>query len=448
MKKFGRKLGIVLAVLVVLILLIGIAISLIFPVEKVSRQVEEELAKATGAEVSIGSAGLKWWPRFAVGLDDLQMKGSGRKLAAASGSPNELGDFFLHLDQFQVQVSLRPLLHKEVLVDEVRLQGLDLDLVYQGEAYVLKKGVLELQDLQISLDEALAQDKASARAGKNQRPGEAIPEDLQLAFQGHVGKLTAKKMPLENLVFAGDLDARVVTIEEIKANLGTGLLTGNLEIDFQRDPAGVLDFEFQAEEVPADLLLEPWAKELGQKLETDLDAEVRGSCTLGEAEIVQQTLSLTGQVRSGEGTLWARQWLREIAPYLGQRQDLQDIHFRSLSHDLRLEKGQYLVENLEIDGLDTAWQGHGKIGLDGALDLDVRIKFPAGFTPELGQWSFLAETMRDQDGRVNLDLHLSGMAAKPQVGLNMGTLQEATKSESGQALKKGLGGLLDKWKNR
>ncbi len=450
MNRLLRKFLLAAGVLVLLMLIALLAVTLFLPTERISDRVEAELIKATGAKVAIGSAGVQWWPSLGVTLKNCEIKGKGSDLAKATGSANELGEYAALWQDFVVQVALGPLLRKEVLVEAVQLRGLDLEMVLKGEPYHLRDAYLTVKDLQIPMEAAgMAGASHSSRSGTEKSPvGELIPEDLVLAFEGHMESFSARDLLLTNVEFFGDLDARILTIESITADLGGGRLAGNLEIDYERDPRGFLDFEVRAAAVPAAALLGPWAPDLGEKLETELGGTVRGACLLGDQDTIGRTLTLNGQLGSAAGILWAKDWLGEVAPYLGQRQDLMDIRFSSLNHELRLENERYIVENIVIEGLETHWQGSGTLGLDGTIDLGVKVKLPKGFTPELGQLSFLAETLRDKDGRINLDLSLSGKAARPQVGINLGSLQDAAKSDPGQAVKKGLGGLLDKWKNR
>jgi len=446
-KKIGRKLLIPGVVLISLILLVVLGATIFLPTEKISQQVETELEKATGAQVSVGDSGIQWWPHLGVTLKNCTIKGQGSELARAAGSPNELGEYSITLKHFGLKVALKPLLGKEVQVEAIRLSGMDLDAVFQDKKYILKNTDLSVTDLKISMAAASTAGKKAPAAGKI-AVGEMIPEELVLAFQGQAQSVDAQGLLLEDVQFFGGLDARVLTVESITARVGEGTIEGNLEIDYERNPDGFLDFEAVAAAVKAGSLLGPWAPGLGDKLEAELNGSVRGNCLLGEQDVVSRSLTVNGNIGSGAGILRARQWLGTIAPYLGQRQDLLDIRFNSFSHILRLEKGRYLVESLEIDGIDTQWHSNGSLGLDGTIDLDVKVKLPAGFTPELGQWSFLAETLRDKDGRVNLDFSLTGETVKPQVGLNLGSLQDMAGEETEGALKKGLGGLLDKWKNR
>ncbi len=94
----------------------------------------------------------------------------------------------------------------------------------------------------------------------------------------------------------------------------------------------------------------------------------------------------------------------------------------------------------------------GWLGLDGTIDLGLSVKLPAGYTPSLGDLSFLAEGLRGDDGRVQLDLKPTGQSRKPTVGLDLDpaamlrnkALQEGLEDE----VKKGLGGLLDRLKGK
>jgi hypothetical protein len=83
-----------------------------------------------------------------------------------------------------------------------------------------------------------------------------------------------------------------------------------------------------------------------------------------------------------------------------------------------VEQERYVTETLEIDGHDTDWQADGWLGFEGGIGLNVGVRLPEGFTPDLGGMSFLAETLRDPEGRVNLGLKLSGRAAAPTIGLD------------------------------
>jgi len=444
-RKLIKRLGVLLGLLILIPALLLAVGALLLPKDKVKTQMAERLAAATGAEVVLGDPSLKLWPRLAVRLDGGTITGTGSALAAATGSDNKLRDYRIQLDEFDVQVEIRPLLRKQIEVGSVAVAGPSLQISWDGGELLAEGFSLQITDLTLPMAAVEAAGKTEAGATA---PGEMIPPDLALAFAGQVVQLTTQGFAYRDVRFQGDLDARVLTLASLQASRSTGLITGSGEIDYERDPWGELDFEAKAAAVPAGSLLEPWVPDLARRLTGDLDLEVSGTCNLKDQETVLSSLSLNGQLSCGEGVLAAADWLRDVSPYLGKRQDLKNIRFRSLAHSFRIDEGRYLLENLAIRGYDTDWQGQGWIGLDGTLDAALHVKLPAGFTPDLGQWTFLADTLRDPEGRVNLALHLSGRTARPQVGLDLGDLPDKASTGATDAVKKGLGGLLDKWKTR
>jgi hypothetical protein len=429
-----RKLIVLLAVLVLVPVLLVLVGGLLLPEERIKQELAAGLAEATGAEVVLGDAGVSFWPHLALRLDGGTITGPG---AGAAGS---LQRYFLEIGRLDVEVGLKALLRREIEVSAVTLQGPRLEVAWDRGGAVAADYSLVLTDLVVPVAAA-----SQAGPGGGQAPGERIPEELSLAFQGRVSELVLQEVPYEELEFSGDLDALILTLESATCRRGTGAIAASGEIDFERDPWGELDFEARADAVPAGTLLLPWAPDLASRLSGDLQAEVSGTCNLRDGPTLRRTLSLVGQVGCGEGTLAAEDWLQDVAPYLGARQDLMTVGFRALNHDFRVDEGRYLIEDLHIDGHQTDWRGSGWVSLEGMMDARLRVKLPAGFTPELGRWSFLAETLRDGEGRVNLTLHLTGPSAGPRVSVDLAGMQGGGATD---AVKKGLGGLLDKWKTR
>ncbi|PID80600.1 hypothetical protein CSB20_06605 [bacterium DOLZORAL124_64_63] len=447
MKKLRKIVLVVLGAVAGLAVVLMIGLNFFLSVDKMAARLEQEVEKSTGAEVEIGDAGLSWWPRLGIRLEDIRFQGTGAGLTRVTGRANRIGSYSGQARGLQVRVPLVPLLKKQMVVKAAVLRGVNLTMEQNGESLRLADGRLDVADLQLDLDN-LREGAGPEGAGPGTPVGQRIPEDLTLAFQGQMGAYAWQGQELRDIRFRGELDARILTVEEMSAEMGEGSLRGNLEIDYERDPRGLLDFAVEADKVAATELLATCAPAVAGCLQTDLDGRLRGHMILGEEPVMLSSLMVTGDLGSTEGVLQARQWLRDVLPYLGTRQDLAEIRFHRLRHDLRVERGRYHVSELVLDGPDTRWDVTGSVGLDGDLDLNARILLPKGFTPNLGQWSMLAEALRDEDGRVQLDLVVRGNAAKPQIGLNLEGLKGAAGSEAGDAVKKGLGGLLDKWKSR
>lgn len=449
-KRWLRRLVVLISILVLVPVLILVVGALLLPRDKVRDVIVEQVATATGADVSLGEASIRFWPSLGLSLDQGYVRGTGAALAEATGSANTLKDYSVELDRLDVSVAIGPLLRKQIQVQSIRLTGPELTVAWDKGQAVAQKYDLEVSNLAIGLDAAQAAGSGGGAvvAGQKRPVGEMIPQDLVCDFSGQVARLILQKVPYDQVKIIGDLDARVLTVESLTAQRSTGSLSAAMEIDWERDPWGKLDFSVEATDVPAVSLLEPWAPGLGQRLACNLAADVSGACDIRDGQSALATLDLTGRLDSGEGTLHAQDWLRDVEKYLGDRKDLQDIRFRALTHEFRVSDGRYLIDHLHIDGLDTDWTGNGSVGLTGDIDMGVKVKLPPGFTPNLGPLAIFAHALRDDAGRINLDLMLSGKAAKPKVNVDLTKLQATGENEAAETVKKGLGGLLDKLKNR
>lgn len=438
-----KPLGILAGVLVLLTVVLILVLPLLLSGEGVRNLVVEKVAEATGAQVSLGASSVKVLPRLAVRLENGSLAGTGQALRERQGGEFNLVDYEAEIRSVEVRVALWPLLRKRIEVEGVEVDVARLALTLPEDRIVVEDGLLTVSALELGVPEA-----APPAGAAPVPPGLLIPEDLSCRAGLTVARLTAREALYTDVSVSADLDGRLLTAEPIVASRDGGAITGSAEIDWERDPWGELVFDFDTDGVPAGSLLAPFAPDLARKLDTILIGEGSGRCNLKDAETVLATLDLTGRAGAAEGVLHAGDWLKEIKPYLGERQDLVDVHFRELVHGFRIEKGRYNVTELFIDGLETEWRGGGWVGLDGTIDLNLGTRLPAGFTPDLGQWSFVADALRDEEGRVNLQMRVSGQSKRPAVTVDLSQLKSAAQDNAGEVLKEGIGGLLDKWKNR
>lgn len=362
---------------------------------------------ATGARVTLGEARLRWDWGWSVTLREGTISGTGAALAAATGSANDIESYAVEIQDLSVAPALLPLIRKKLVIKSVQLTGPRLDIHWQnGEAEAVGFAV-RITDLNLGL----AQSKTP------------VPPDLSLAFRVSVDSLVLEGIPYTGLDMKGGYQDKVLEVTALSAGRSSGTLMGSFNVDFALNPGGHLEFEAEADRVPADALLVEWVPDIGQRLDCELNATVAGGLDLGDNATVQRTLDISGVLTSDEGVLHAADWLKDVSKYLGRRQDLKDVRFSTLRHEFRMIQGRYMVDDLIIGGGDTDWRGTGWLEPEGAIAMDIDVKLPPGFTPDLGNWSFLAKSLRDAEGRINLPLKLSGRAARPTVGVDLGRLQ-------------------------
>ena len=427
------------------LLLLGLTAILLQP-DQVRDLVADQIRQSTGAQVSLGQASLRLLPSPGIRLGPSRI-GADVLAADEPGNPSSgVRSYAVEFDRVDVNVAVLPLFKRVIRIDRLEARGPVLQIDWPEDRLVATNFRLEVKDLvwPTEVDPVVAGQEDSQRVP----PGEVIPEDLVFLLNAACDELKIRSGCYTDLVCEGELDTRVLTLSSCRALQSGGRLQASLTLAYDRDPWGELAFEVQAESVPAAALLKPLSADLARRLSCELSGDVVGFCGLQDASTVRQTLDLTGTLAGGPGVLAAADWLKEATPYLGDRQDLTKVRFEALQHAFRISQGRYLVQDLRLSGGDTDWQGQGWVGLTGSLDLELTVKLPTGFTPDLGQWSFLAESLRDEAGRINLGLRLSGRTKRPTVGVDLGALSAARGQKADGALKSGLGGLLDKWQGK
>ncbi|MFP4161811.1 MAG: AsmA family protein, partial [Ectothiorhodospira sp.] len=123
MKWFKRSLVVLTVLLVVLVILAGVVLITVDP-NDYKEEISAAVEKRTGRTLEIqGDIGLSLFPRLGLELGETT-------LSNAEGFP---GDHFARIRQVDVSVALLPLLRRELEVQEVRLEGLDLNLARDAQ---------------------------------------------------------------------------------------------------------------------------------------------------------------------------------------------------------------------------------------------------------------------------------------------------------------------------
>ncbi len=240
------------------------------------------------------------------------------------------------------------------------------------------------------------------------------------------------------------IEGGALTVSQSRVDIGAGHLDGTMTMAPLGAPDALVSLDAEMHDLPTKIVLETVVPSAAPYLEGGLDGKIVGGFRLGEPEALRSSLTLDGEGILQEGVVHASAWLDGISRYLGDRQDLKEVRFHTLSHLMKVREGRYIIEDLNLVGHDTDWTGDGWIGLDGAIDLGLNIKFPREFRPELGAMTMLAESLRGEDGRLALDLGLTGRAARPTVALDLSAAQNRLQN----AVSGGVQGWLDKLKRK
>ena len=116
-KKPAYFLGAVLGML----LLLRIVLGLLIPGDRTRRLAVEQVADATGAEMTLDKASVRIWPSIAITMGQGRIQGTGRALAEKTGSANTIESFAVGVDHLAADLKIGPLLLGRIEVGKVSL---------------------------------------------------------------------------------------------------------------------------------------------------------------------------------------------------------------------------------------------------------------------------------------------------------------------------------------
>lgn len=233
-------------------------------------------------------------------------------------------------------------------------------------------------------------------------------------------------------------DQVALDVDDAKLHIGDGVLTGNISCQDITASKPLFRFNMVGKDIPVGEVA------LDEYLSGKIDCSVEGDFAVMDGQVLPMSITADGDITVSDGVVSATELLSGIAQYLGDRTDLLEIKFDDFSHHMTLNKGRYSVGELKLEGPDTDWTGSGTVSLAGNVNFLLEARLPAGFTPDLGNMTFMADLLRGKDNRIAIPLRVQGELPTPAVKLDL-TQQQGTIEEN---IESGIKGFLDKLKRR
>lgn len=96
----------------------------------------------------------------------------------------------------------------------------------------------------------------------------------------------------------------------------------------------------------------------------------------------------------------------------------EGVAFRTLTHSLRIQAGRLLFDSVKGDIGNDVYQMTGSMGFDRSLDLDLLLKLAPGRFAGGGTLATLARYASDKDGRLPVNVKVTGTAMAPKFSVN------------------------------
>jgi len=264
-------------------------------------------------------------------------------------------------------------------------------------------------------------------------PGPALLPNARGTGTLAIARLKQQRLDVRNVSARIEFDPTTLNAPAFSLDGYGGKVSGAASIDLRDPVTPGYTVKARVDTVQADALLSAWTPArgvMGGTLSTTLDLAGRGT----RPDQIRRTLTAVGLAAVVGGQLGPAPALEAIAK-LTRIPSFGKLSFRNLDLPFEVRNGQVAMREVKLHGADTDWKATGAIGFDGALDYAVSVAIPKQAVAKLGADAALAAgALSDAEGRVHIDLGVTGNARSPRVSWNSNAMRDAALGRVSSAL--------------
>lgn len=298
-----------------------------------------------------------------------------------------------------------------------------------------------------SLDRLVAEEWVPPPPPKGKTPAPAsappaAPPPIPLrAFDGMItiGELQSGKTTVRDVVVPVKYADGTLTASPITGRIGTGTIGGDLTLrDLISKPSYALSMNVKRAPVE-DLVggLIPFQVPVSGFASGMID--LTGPGMPGQEVGDSLRGSLTGTVEDGK--------IMETPTITGLRNALGlgssgstagDLAFKTITQSLRIDRGRLLLDKVKGDVGKDLFELGGSMGLDQSLDLDMLLRLAPERIKGSTALGEFARYARDKDGRLPINVKVTGTAMAPRISVKGGKTLDTAVSNLGKEIARSL----------
>uniref|UniRef100_A0A832I1L1 AsmA family protein n=1 Tax=Eiseniibacteriota bacterium TaxID=2212470 RepID=A0A832I1L1_UNCEI len=336
-----------------------------------------------------------------------------------------------------------------------RIEAVNGDLSFSPERAVVRRLTARAGASSFALDATVTRPLALMA-----KPGETAPAGVRFAFASEhldlaellpsggggpvlpnargggtvaIGRLRQQRLDVRNVRADVALEPGVLGVPAFALDGYGGAVRGDARFDLTDPAVPVYRVRARVDSVQADALLSAWTPARGlvqAALSTTLDLSGAGL----EPEQVRRSLTAVGLAALANGQLGPGPSFEAIARFV-RIPALREVRFKDARLPFRVERGRMITNPVHLSGPYGEWTAVGSVGFDGSLDYAVSVTLPPAAAQALDARSALAAgALADDQGRVLLDLRVTGPARAPRVAWDPQAMRDRLAGRASQAI--------------
>lgn len=280
-----------------------------------------------------------------------------------------------------------------------------------------RTGVLNFTSPMVDLDELFP--KSDSQTPKKLS---ATQENIQLPFDKldsdvHIEKLITNDVALTDVRAKVSIRNNVLTIKNVRLNLYSGKLTGNVRGDFN-DPSG-LGYDVQLKCSGVDVndfatVSVPMKDTFFGKMDLEMNASGKGT----SIDAIKKNIVADGRAVVSDGKIANLHLLNSLANFLNLP-SFENVNFKTLNNSFKLKNEKLSFDEMKLNVLGNDISLGGFMGLDGALNFSMSMLLSEQLTQRFRQKAVnVPDFLLVDSKRLPLDLLITGSKDNPVIRWN------------------------------
>jgi hypothetical protein len=303
----------------------------------------------------------------------------------------------------------------------------------------------------LNLDEMLPPKVSKVESGKEKGETDALLlPNIEARGQINIQKVIFREVEQTNLIANVKISEGIIEINNVVSRVYAGSLGGKVLCDLN-DPEHLrFDMEFNASEIEANDFLSRFTL-FKDHLFGKLDISAKFSGRGNAIEDIKRSLSGSGKMSIKQGKVVNWKLLNTLGDYL-QAKELKDQNIRNLKNSFLIQNQRLYFEDFFAQTKAGDWEVSGSVGFDGSLEYAITTTLSSELSKRFDRLGELSEYLKNEAGRVVIDVNLKGTAQSPKFTLDTSKAEQRfqsqlkiKKEELGEELKKKGEELLKKF---
>jgi len=333
--------------------------------------------------------------------------------------------------------------------DDVNITKLSLSLgessfglqgrFYQAIPYFLFKGE-EKPVLNFSLNSPFMDLDKIFPAGRETKAEERaaasdtiLLPDIKVKGQLSIDRLVFRKVEFTNLSGSLDVTDGILRIENVASHVYTGTVGGKVLCDLNDINHLRFNMDFTASQIEANDFLSRFTA-IHDHLFGKLNLTASFSGKGNKVEDIQKSLTASGTATITDGKLVNWEILNTLASYL-KLKTFKEEQIRTLRNSFKIQDGRVWFDDLTASTKSGDFELSGFVGMDGSLDYKLTAVLSSELSSSFDALGDLSDHLKNDQGRVVLDINVRGTAKNPEFSLDTSKAEERFKKRMTQKLK-------------